>query len=42
MMYNFQSKILEMGGSEKNDCLGGLKELLPRRIFAWGLAMFLK
>ena len=29
------------GGSEKNDCLGRLKEFLPCLIFAWGLAMFL-
>ena len=29
------------GGSEKNDCLGTLKEFLPCLIFAWGLAMFL-
>ena len=38
---NFQSQILKRGASEKNECLGGLKEFLPW-IFAWrGLLCFL-
>ena len=30
-----QSQILKRGGSEKDECLSGLKEFLPQ-IFAWG------
>ena len=32
---NLQSQILQRGGSEKNECLGGLKEFLPW-IICWG------
>ena len=32
---NLQSQILKSRGSEKNECLGGLKESQPQ-IFAWG------
>ena len=38
---NLQSQSLKRGGSEKKECLGGLKESLPQ-IFAGGrLTMFL-
>ena len=37
---NFQSQILKRGVVRNNECLGGLRELLPR-IFPWGLLCFL-